>query len=242
MLEPAKAGGASLYIRQFPKVPLTLFRIAHPKDFDHSKVPTAYDKIAGQSLERLAALSDGIFAVAMTLLVLDLHVPGKEADHNLWSTLAHTVGPQIIVYLMSFITLGIFWVGQQTQLNHLERSQRSLTWIHIFFLFAVTLTPFSTRLLAEFMTNRVALLIYWLNILLLGVTLYFSWMCASNLGLVKADMPPDIPKAIQGRILVGQLLYACGAALCFFSTYLSIAFIVVVQLNYTIAPRLFGRK
>jgi uncharacterized membrane protein len=82
----------------------------------------SYNRIAGQSVERLAALSDGIFAVAMTLLVLDLHVPAREfirSDGDLRRALA-AMAPQLLVYLMSFVTLGIFWVGQQTQLNHLE--------------------------------------------------------------------------------------------------------------------------
>src|SRR5271163_1493769 len=119
---------------------------------------TSYNQIAGQSVERLAALSDGIFAVAMTLLVLDLRVPAAEAIHSGYD-LRHALmalAPQIAMYMMSFLTLGIFWVGQQTQLNHLERSHRSLVWIHMLFLFAVTLTPFSTRLLAEFMMYRTA--------------------------------------------------------------------------------------
>jgi uncharacterized membrane protein len=72
---------------------------------------------------------------------------------------------------MSFLTLGIFSVGQQTQLNHLLQSDRDLSWIHLAFLFAVTLTPFSTMLLAEFVTFRLALLAYWCNILLLGAVL-----------------------------------------------------------------------
>jgi len=97
--------------------------------------------IAGQSVERLAALSDGIFAVAMTLLVLDLRVPAAEAIRSEqgmgWALGA--IAAQLVVYMMSFLTLGIFWVGQQTQLNHLSRSQRSLTWTHLLFLFAVTL-------------------------------------------------------------------------------------------------------
>ncbi len=107
-------------------------------------------------MERLAALSDGIFAVAMTLLVLDLHVPARELvrnDGDLRHALA-AMSPQLLVYLMSFVTLGIFWVGQQTQLNHLERSDRDHTWVHLVFLFAVTLLPFSTRLLAEFISYR----------------------------------------------------------------------------------------
>ena len=65
---------------------------------------------------------------------------------------------------MSFLTLGIFWAGQQTQLNHIGEGTRDLTWIHLGFLFTITLLPLSTRLLAEFITYRGALGIYWLNI------------------------------------------------------------------------------
>ncbi len=205
---------------------------------------TSYNRIAGQSVERLAALSDGIFAVAMTLLVLDLHVPARElvhSDGDLRRALV-AMAPQLLVYLMSFVTLGIFWVGQQTQLNHLERSDRDLTWIHLAFLFAVTLLPFSTRLLAEFIYYRGALLVYWTNILFFGVLLYLSWGRAINARLVKGDIPAEVPAAICRRILIGQALYAFGALLCVFNTYWSIAFIVLVQLNYAIAPRIGKRR
>jgi uncharacterized membrane protein len=207
-------------------------------------MPASYNRIAGQSAERLAALSDGIFAVAMTLLVLELHTPAAKVIHSergLWHALAG-LGPDLLVYMMTFMTLGIFWVGQQTQLNYLERSDRSLSWIHLVFLFAVTLTPFSTALLAEFIRYRLALVAYWFNILLLGAALYFSWVCAMGTDLVRADMPPDVPVAIKRRIVVAQSLYALGALLCIVSTYLSIGFIVLVQLNYAIAPRIPWRR
>ena len=109
---------------------------------------TSYNRIAGTSVERLAALSDGIFGVAMTLLLLELRIPAKELIHNegdLWRALGG-LAPHLLVYLMSFITLGIFWVGQQTQLNHLMRLDRDLTWIHLAFLFTVTLlAPIRSR-------------------------------------------------------------------------------------------------
>ena len=205
---------------------------------------TSYNRIAGQSVERLAALSDGIFAVAMTLMVLDLRLPVRESvqnEHDLWRALL-ALSPRLIMYMMSFLTLGIFWIGQQTQLNHLARSSRSLSWIHIAFLFAVTLTPFSTMLLAEFPSYRIALVAYWINLLLLGVALYFSWVCALGEGLVKHDIPAEVPGAIKRRIVIAQALYAFGALLCVLSTYWSIAFIVLVQLNYAIAPRIPGRR
>jgi TMEM175 potassium channel family protein len=204
---------------------------------------TYYNRIAGQSLERLAALSDGIFAVAMTLLVLDLHVPVSTIsnqitnDLELWKALVK-LAPNLLPYLMSFLTLGIFWVGQQTQLNYFTRSNRYLTWIHLTFLLAVTLMPFSTGLLAAFITFRLALVVYWLNIFLLGAVLFVSWRYAQHAQLMKDDTTAEIRSANERRIVIGQTLYAFGTLLCVINTYVSIAFIVLVQLNYAIAPRI----
>src|SRR6202167_3583506 len=163
-----------------------------------------YNRIQGQSLERLAALSDGIFAVAMTLLVLDLHLPSAAQVHGERELLAAlgALSPQWVAYGMSFLTLGIFWAGQQTQLNHIGEGTRDLTWIHLGFLFAVTLLPLSTRLLAEFITYRVALLIYWLKILAMGAMLYLSWKYATRMGLIKTDTPEEVSASICRRIAI----------------------------------------
>jgi uncharacterized membrane protein len=200
---------------------------------------TSYNRVAGQSVGRLEALSDGIFGVAMTLLVLDVHLPERAAvhsEHDLWRGLV-ALGPQLLMYLMSLVALGIFWVGQQTQLNFLARSDRHLTWIHIAFLFAVTLMPFSTKLLAEFAAYRTALLAYWGNLLLLGSLLYGSWGYATRAGLLKPGTSEETAAAVCRRIVLAQGLYALGALLCVIGTAWSIAFIVLVQLNYAIAPR-----
>jgi uncharacterized membrane protein len=211
---------------------------------------TPYNFIAGQSVERLAALCDGVFAVAMTLLVLDLHVPARETveqiiktthqnnEYALGSQLA-PLGVRFIPYIMSFLTLGIFWIAQQTHHNHvIARSNRHLTWIHIGFLLAVTLIPFSTGLLAEFMAYRVALAVYWFNIFLIGLALFGSWQYAKWAGLMREDVEPAVLYTIRRRNLIAQALYAFGALLCIFSTYVSIAFIFVVQLYFVIAPPL----
>jgi uncharacterized membrane protein len=199
-----------------------------------------YNAIAGQSVERLAALSDGLFAVAMTLLVLDLKVPAGraiESDQALLASLAELL-PRLMIYLISFLTLGIFWVGQQTQLSHFARSDRHLTWIHLAFLFTISLMPFSTALMAEFITLRTALLLYWLNILAFGALLLASWRYAKHAGLVEADVSAMINLSVERRIFVAQALYAFGVALCLFSTYWSIGFIMLVQLNYVVGPRI----
>ncbi|MEI9995736.1 MAG: TMEM175 family protein [Rhizomicrobium sp.] len=198
-----------------------------------------YNIIAGRNRERLAALSDGVFAFAMTVLVLDIRPPALAgiADeaalaHALWQ-----LGPRLLTFVMSFMTLGIFWVGQQTQHDALSHSDRSYTWLHLGFLMAVCVLPFSTALLAEFITFRLALLVYWFNILALGMLLLAGWYRAKAFGLVSAEAPQGVDDAFLNRVLRAQALYAVGAALCVFSTWWSIAMIFTVQLIYVIGPR-----
>lgn len=193
---------------------------ASPQPAKLLSMHSLYNRVAGQSVERLAALSDGIFAVAMTLLVLDLRVPAAEAVHaerDLGRILV-ALSPRLLVFLMSVMTLGIFWVGQQTQLNHFARADRNFAWIYIVFLCAVSLTPFSTSLLAELIHYRIALLVYWFNILLLGLPLYWSWSYATRAKLLADDVPGEVHPAVVRRIVIAQSLYACGAARCASST------------------------
>lgn len=200
----------------------------------------SYNQIAGRSLERLAALSDGVFAFAMTLLVIDLRIPTTVAVHT-ESELRHLLFlllPRMATYLMSFLTLGIFWAGQQTQLNHLSHADRHLSWIHFGFLSLVSLIPVSTNLLTEFITFRTALLVYWLNVLLLGIVIFGAWRYARRAGLFKPEVTHEVQCAFERRVFIGQALYATGAALCVVNTYVSIAFIVLAQLNFAIAPRI----
>jgi uncharacterized membrane protein len=215
-------------------------------------MPVSYRQIAGVSLERLAGLSDGIFAVAMTLLVLGLSVRAGSAlhparplwahgalasEHVVWDVLRH-LAPHLLTYLMSFLTLGIFWVGQQTQLSHFRRSDRDLSWIHLAFLLGVSLMPFTTMLLADYLTYRLAVAVYWVNIVLLGALLYASLRYAGRAGLLKDEVTAEMTAAMGRRIIAYQALYAFGALLSVVSTYLSIGFIFVVQLNAAIAPRI----
>ena len=198
-----------------------------------------YQRIAGSSLERIAALSDGVFAIAMTLLVLELKVPAHASVHgemDLLRTLGEA-GPHFATYVMSFLTLAIFWSGQQAQLNSLARSDRPYSMIQLAFLAAVAILPFSTSLLGEYITLRTALVIYWLNIALMGAPLYAGWKYAARTTLVKDDLPPEMAQAVERRVIRAQSLYLIGAALCIISTYLSIAAIVIVQLLYAIGPR-----
>jgi len=198
--------------------------------------------LSGTNPDRLAGISDGIFSVGMTLFVLGLVVPvlsgSSTTEGQLWEAL-RARGPSALVYTMSFMTLGIFWLGQGTQLGHLARSNRNYVWIHLLFLFAVTLVPFSTLLLARYYWLRVALVEYWLNIVLLGATLFAGLEYGLRAKLFREEGRPEMAYLMRGRILIAQSLYGAATLLCLvFPTWVSIALILLVQVNYVLAPRI----
>lgn len=199
-----------------------------------------YNELAGQDLGRLAGISDGIFAVGMTLLVLGLAVPASEvvrSDADLLQAL-WGLRESWLAYALSFMTLGIFWVGQSTQLSQLTRSDRHYQWIQLLFLFAVTVVPFSTQVLAHYSSFKVALIEYWINIALLGFSLLGAAEYAFRAQLFNDANVHEVVYRIRGRIWIAQALYLAAVAigLIFQHTWISIALIVLIQLNYVLAP------
>ena len=201
-----------------------------------------YNQIANRSLERIGALSDGLFAIAMTLIVLEIHVPDPgtvKTEAQLVAQLGD-LAPRFLTYLLTFLTLGIFWNGQQTQLGYVARGNRDLAWLSLLFLALVALFPFTTSLLAEFVLYRTALAVYWLDIFLCGLALLVIWTYVERAGLLREDVGPEVGRAIRRRIVVAQILYAIGMAIgVVVGTLPAIIFIVAVQLNFAIAPRIW---
>jgi len=206
---------------------------------------TQYHEVAGTKVDRIASLSDAVFAIALTLTVLEVRIPGRQGimtEHDLTAAMLH-VAPRVLTYLLSFMTLGVFWVGQQTLLNHLHRSDRYLTWLFLGFLATIAIVPVSTGLLADYITYRTAVLLYWLNILAIGLVSLAAIRYAHRAGLVDGRAGAEACSALWRRLVVGQILYAFGAVLCLIHTYWSIAFIVIVQAFFAFGPhRLPWRK
>ena len=201
---------------------------------DDPPTPLVYSELAGKDLVRIAALSDGIFAVAMTLLVLDLHTPelSEGATEAALAAALGALAPKGLVWILSAMTLGIFWLGQQAQLDNLKRSDRNFAWLSFLFLAVVSALPFSTRLLSEFIELRVALAVYWVNILACGAALYLCWNYAERAALTREDNEPALGRAIRRRIVIAQALYLAAAMIGMAKPIVGVALTIAIQLTY----------
>src|SRR5215472_14106830 len=121
---------------------------------------------------RIAALVDGIFAVAMTLLVLDLKLPEGvkiSSDAEAWGQLVG-LKSRFSTYVLSFIVLGTFWIGHHSLFHFVRRVNRGLLWLNLLFLLFITLLPFSTNLLSGHSPLHIPVAVYGANLLLLSLT------------------------------------------------------------------------
>lgn len=197
-----------------------------------------YHDVAGTRVDRIAALSDALFAIALTLTVLEVRVPVHTtvmSEGALRAALVQ-VAPRVLAYLLSFLTLGLFWIGLQTLLSHLRRTDRYLTWLLLGYLATIAILPISTGLLADYITYRTAVILYWMNILMIGLVSLAAIRYAMRAGLVSGRAGEEATTLLSRRLVAGQIFYAFGAALCLIRTYWSIAFIVIVQAYLAVGP------
>jgi len=194
--------------------------------------------IATGRIPPIETISDGVFGVAMTLLILDIKVPVSEMIHteaDLMAAFSYLL-PKFFTYFLSFMTLGLAWTGISTQFTYLQRKDLKLTWIILFFLLFVTIVPFSTAFLSAYINYKFAIGLYWLNIFLLGMLRFISWNYAHRHNLLDLEEKEknEAQKAMNKRIIIAQTLYFIAALLCFINPYLSIGAIILIQLNYVL--------
>jgi uncharacterized membrane protein len=129
---------------------------------------------------RIEALSDGVFAIVMTLLIIEVKVPHHEGKHianaELWARLIEIL-PLIRSYFVSFIVLGMFWIMHQAFFHHyVRRVNRYIGLLNILFLMFISLIPFSAHLLGQYQRNELPFVIYGSNIVILGSTMFVMLM------------------------------------------------------------------
>ncbi len=171
--------------------------------------------------ERINAFSDGVFAIAITLLVLELKVPEHVPVGGLIELVPEML-PKFLGHIISFIVLGIYWVGQHNMFLHIKRHDRTFLWLNNFFLLMVASMPFFAGLLTHYGEDRFALVAYATNLVLAGLALDAIWWYASSgYRLISSSMQTDMIAFVHRRVLLAPALYAVAAVLAFVSPMFS---------------------
>ncbi|HEU4401197.1 MAG TPA: TMEM175 family protein [Candidatus Polarisedimenticolia bacterium] len=203
--------------------------------------PVAAWSESGLGKTRIEALTDGMFAIVMTLLVLDIKVPAvarATASEELPYGLL-LLWPKILSYAISFVILGVYWVGHHNLFHFIKRSDRFLLWINMFFLMAVAFVPFSTALLSEYGRQPIATLIYGVNQMVAGLSLYIQWWHATRRRrLIDPDLDQRLITAATRRILIAPTLYAAAVPLSFLKPILAVLIYALVPLLYILPGRI----
>jgi TMEM175 potassium channel family protein len=161
---------------------------------------------------RMEALTDGIFAIAMTLLVLELKVPDlpkSVGPHELLAKIGEEM-PAIFSFIISFLYCGLLWVMHHMAMHFIRHLQIGLVWLNLLFLMTVSTMPFSCGLLGHFLHNRVAQEAYFANMFLAALFLAGQWLIAKKKKLINEDEP------YRARLMGQQIMFfpvALGAGL-----------------------------
>jgi uncharacterized membrane protein len=197
------------------------------------------DKLT-MSAGRLEALGDGIFSVAMTILVIELKIPTvngnslKDLFHALYQ-----IRQEIFCYFISFIVLGIMWFGHRMVFEYIAKTNRHFIYMGVLFYMVVCLVPFSTRWLAIDTFNWYALIMYGLNLSVCNLTLYAQWVYGINRPSLHARvLPKEVKKEARILFLISPILYSIAMVVSFFVPWISVAIYAITPILYLLPNKL----
>jgi len=186
---------------------------------------------------RLEALSDGVFAIAMTLLVLELHVPNlppTAPNAQVFPALL-MLWPKFATYTVSFLTLGVFWVGHHVLYHGIRRADRTLLWLNIIFFLLVSLLPFSTSVLNAFKQTQAALQFFGANLTFIGWVLYAQFAYANSQPEMFAPfVSRDFRSTVHARFLTYPAVATFTMLVCFWSVEISLGIYLLLLPIYMI--------
>jgi uncharacterized membrane protein len=189
---------------------------------------------------RIEAFSDGVFAIIITLLVLDLRVPREAAleSHSLRGALLKQ-WPLYVAYVLSFLQVGVVWSNHHTMFHYIRRSDHVLLILNLLLLLCVAVLPFTTAMLAEYARaghaeRQLAAMVY--SAALCGAGLFFSamWRHALRARLVSPRADPHRLQALRFHWMLVPLLYGLAFVLAWFDSRLSIGIYIVLLLYYAL--------
>ncbi len=209
--------------------------------------PPAPDRPGLRRTARLEAFSDGVFAIAITLLVLDLAVPvSRESSRHLLDAISDE-WPGYLGYIVSFSTVGALWLGHNAITDYLDRADITLLRLNLLLLFFVSFLPFPTRLLSEYVTTdqaeRVAVTFYGITLLIAGALLSLLWRYALHARLIRPDAKDEEISLLSHRLTPGLAGYGVLIIVGLFAPvasvigYLLIALFFLIPLHIRRRPR-----
>src|SRR5215213_1935107 len=202
---------------------------------DNSRL-TNRDKDTG----RIETFSDGVFAIAMTLLVIEIGVPhiGGEAEGTTLFGALVTLWPSYLGYAISFLQIGVIWANHHNRFRFIMRSDHVLLFLNILFLMCVAFIPFPTALLADYLrgTERAtAGAVYAGTLAVTAVFFTLLWLyAATNYRLIDRNLDPFLVRAMTRRYVFGMVAYLFAFLLAFVNVAASLILIVVLALLFVL--------
>ncbi|HEU0194698.1 MAG TPA: TMEM175 family protein [Gaiellales bacterium] len=192
---------------------------------------------------RLEAFSDGVFAIAVTLLVLDVKVP--ETSGSLGHALAHQ-WPVYASYAVSFLTVGIMWVNHHVMLRHFDHADRPFLLINVLFLMAISFVPFPTSVVSayfrESQSATTAAVAYGLTMVVVALMFNLVWRYGTHDGrLLRDGYDRREVSGISRTYLLGPVMYGVATLAALASAYLSLALFAALALFWAFSSAVFGR-
>ncbi|QBD81272.1 DUF1211 domain-containing protein [Ktedonosporobacter rubrisoli] len=180
---------------------------------------------------RIEALSDGVFAIAMTLLVLNIQPP----DGDGWVTKLLGLWPGLLTYVLSFALAGVYWVSQHFQFQYIKQVNRPLLWINLLYLLLIGFIPFSTALLSRHWQDKLAIIIYGCHLIAIGIVVYGHWWYVTSSKLLASEqVTPHLVRSAKVRIIISPLICLVAIAISFFNPLISLLCYAVIPIVYII--------
>ena len=192
---------------------------------------------------RLETFADGVFAIAATLLILNVDAQVSDVP-DLGARLLH-IWPSYLAYAVSFVTIGIMWVNHHTVMSQIDRVDRRFLLATVGLLMCIAFVPFPTRLVAEHIRAegaRDAALAYGFTMVATAIMFSVTWFYASRgRRLLRPDADPAIVSGISRSYLPGPWIYLAATLIAFVTPTTSVTLFMAIALFYVIESALFGR-
>lgn len=189
-------------------------------------------------ISRLEGLTDGIFAIAMTIIVLNMHVPLHLPDAKIPPLIEAEIYSNLFIYIGSFIILGTHWIAMNFQWGLLDRLNRVYLWTNMFYLMGICVIPFSANLLGAYRYNIHSINFYAVNLLFVSAGQLIALHCALYYKLFKDTYTPAIYRAAVLRILLAPLFYVNALIVAHLNTRAAFLLLVAPTIIYMIPGRI----